>query len=55
MCYQNYLAMCNTAEVTGGKPLAVCSPSDQDSRLLRHPWKKERGAYFVPDTTRDLN
>jgi hypothetical protein len=25
------------------------------SRLLRHPWTKERGAifYFVPDTTRD--
>jgi hypothetical protein len=27
MFYQNYLAMRNTADVTGGKPIAICSQS----------------------------
>jgi hypothetical protein len=44
--------MRNTADVTGSKPIAVLLQSI--SGLLRHPWKKERGAIllFCPDTTR---
>jgi hypothetical protein len=51
--------MRNTGDVTGGKPMAVSlqfiSGGDAvnplvacyDSRLLRHPWKKERGAILL--------
>jgi hypothetical protein len=51
--------MRNTADVTGGKPIAARLQSISGasaisfSRLLRHPWSKERGAILVPDTTRD--
>jgi hypothetical protein len=53
--------MRNTAEVTGGKPIAVtavylsCKCYESFSHLLRHPWEKERGAILLlcPDTTRD--
>jgi hypothetical protein len=44
--YQNDLGMRNTADVTGGKPIAVYSqPSSGISAVnpLRHPRKKERG------------
>jgi hypothetical protein len=50
--YQNYLALTNTADVTGGKPIAVRSQPISDlsavnplvALVLRHPWKKRRGA-----------
>jgi hypothetical protein len=54
--YQNYFAMRNTADVTGGKPIAVWSHSilgvrckcyKSFSRFFRHPWKKERGAILL--------
>jgi hypothetical protein len=49
------LAMRNTADVTGGKPIAVLLQSISGvskcyysfSRLLRHPWRKERGAILL--------
>jgi hypothetical protein len=31
MCYQNYLAISNTADVTSGKPIAVWSMSILDT------------------------
>jgi hypothetical protein len=52
--YQNYLAVRNTADVTGGKPIAVylrCKCYLSYSRLVRHPWKKERGAIFILSRT----
>jgi hypothetical protein len=51
--YQNYLAMSNTADVTGGKPIDVWSQSISGVNAinplvaLRHPWKKERGAILL--------
>jgi hypothetical protein len=52
--YQNYLAMSNDADVTGGKPIAVWSQFTF-SHLLRHPWKRNvLFFYFIPDTTRDI-
>jgi hypothetical protein len=47
------LAMRNTADVPGGKPIAVLLQSISGvcyksfSRLLRHPWKKERGVILL--------
>jgi hypothetical protein len=52
--HQNYLAMRNTADVTSDKPITVwlqsisgVSAIKSFNRLLRHPWKKERGAIFL--------
>jgi hypothetical protein len=51
--HKNYLVMRSTADVTGGKLIAVCSQSTSavravnPSRLLRHPWKKARGAILL--------
>jgi hypothetical protein len=51
------LAMRNTADVTGGKSIAVWSQSISGvsavnhSRLLRHPWKKERCYSFILSRT----
>jgi hypothetical protein len=46
MFYQNYLAMNNTADVTGGKPIAIFY--DINGRKIEVLF-----FYFVPDTTRD--
>jgi hypothetical protein len=50
--------MRNTADVSAGKPIAVLSQFFSGvecfwffSRLLRHPWKKERGAIFLSRTS----
>jgi hypothetical protein len=60
--YQNYLAMSNTADVTGGKPIAVYSQSISDVNAINplvtihdiHGRKREVLFFsFVPDTTRD--
>jgi hypothetical protein len=58
--YQNYLAMRNTADVTGGKPIAVCSHSISGAvnPLVAfydiHGRKREVLFFlFVPDTTRE--
>jgi hypothetical protein len=50
--YQNYLAMSNTAEVTGGKSIAVWSQSISLNAIkplvaLRYPLEKERGAILL--------
>jgi hypothetical protein len=49
--YQNDLTIRNTAYMTGGKPIAdwlqfisIREYCKSFSRLLRHPWKKGRGA-----------
>jgi hypothetical protein len=56
--------MRNTAEVTGGKPIAVCSQSISGVNAISplvafydiHGRKTEvLFFYFAPDTTRDLN
>jgi hypothetical protein len=47
------LAMRNTADVIGGKPIAVLLQSISSVSainplgLLQHPWKKERGAIIL--------
>jgi hypothetical protein len=60
--YQNYLAMSNTADVTGGKPIAILSQSISDVNAINplvamydiHGRKREvLFFYFVLDTTRD--
>jgi hypothetical protein len=59
--YQNYLAMSNTADVTGGKPIDVWSQSVWGVNAINplafydiHGKKREvLFFYFVPDTTRD--
>jgi hypothetical protein len=60
--YQNYLAIRNTADVTGGKPIAVRSQSISGANAVNplvafydiHGGKREvLFFYFVPDTTRD--
>jgi hypothetical protein len=61
MFYQNYLTMSNTADVTGGKPIAVESQSISGVNAINplvafyiHGRKREvLLVYFVPDTTRD--
>jgi hypothetical protein len=62
--YPNYLAMSNTAFVSGGKPIAVCSQSISGVNAINplvafydiHGRKSEvLFFYFVPHTTRDLN
>jgi hypothetical protein len=59
--YQNYLAVRNTADVTGGKPIAVWSQSISGVNAINpivalydiHGRKSEvLFFYFVPDTTR---
>jgi hypothetical protein len=51
--YQNYLAMSNTADVTGGKSIAVWSQSISGTNAINpldafyDPWKKERGAVLL--------
>jgi hypothetical protein len=61
--YQNYLAMRNTADKTGGKPIAVRSQSISGmsavNRLVAIYDLRERKSevlffYFVPDTTRAM-
>jgi hypothetical protein len=60
--YLNDLAMRNTADIPGGKPIAVkLQPISEVraegltfSRLLRHLWKKRRGFYSVPDTRHEI-
>jgi hypothetical protein len=61
MFYQNKLAMNNTADVTGGKPIAdlLQSISGAINPLVAfydiHGGKREvLFFYFVPDTTRDF-
>jgi hypothetical protein len=60
--YQTYLAMSNTADVTGGKPIAVRSQSISRISAVNplaafcdiHGRRREVLIfYFVPDTTRD--
>jgi hypothetical protein len=60
--YQNYLAMRNTAYVTGSKPIAVWSQSISGSSAIdpsvafydiHRRKRKVLFIYFVPDTTRD--
>jgi hypothetical protein len=62
MFYQNYLAMRNTADVTGGKPIALRSQSISGISAVNplvayydiHGRKREvLFFYFVPDATRD--
>jgi hypothetical protein len=62
MFYQNYLAMSNTADVTGDKPIAVWSQSISGANAINplvafydiHGRKREvLFFYFVLDTTRD--
>jgi hypothetical protein len=62
MFYQNLLAMRNTADVTGGKPIAVLLQSISGVSAINplvafydiHGGKREvLFFYFVPDTTRD--
>jgi hypothetical protein len=55
MFYQNYLAMRNTADVTGGKPIAIRSQSISDVsavnrhrfRLLRHRCRMSRTPHHL--------
>jgi hypothetical protein len=63
MFYQNCLAMRNTAEVTGGKPIAVGSQSISSVSAISplvafydiHGRKREVLFFcFIPDTTRDM-
>jgi hypothetical protein len=60
MFYQNYLAMSNTADVTGGKPIVVGSQSVSGVNAINplvafydiHGRKREvLFFYFVSDTT----
>jgi hypothetical protein len=60
--YHNYLTMRDTADVTGGKPIAVCLLSISGVSAINpliafydiHGRKREvLFFYFVPDTTRD--
>jgi hypothetical protein len=60
--FQNKLAMRNTADVAGGKPIAVLLPSISGVSAINplvtfydiHGGKREvLFFYFVPDTTRD--
>jgi hypothetical protein len=60
--YHDYSAMSNTADVTGGKPIAACSQSISSGSAINplvsfydiHGRKREvLYFYFVPDTTRD--
>jgi hypothetical protein len=60
--FQNYLAMINTVDVTGGKPIAVYSQSISGVNAINSLFafydihrKKSKVLffYFVPDTTRD--
>jgi hypothetical protein len=62
MFYQNYLAMSNTADATGGKPIAIWSQSIPGANAINplvasydiHGRKREvLFFYFVPHTTRD--
>jgi hypothetical protein len=64
--YHNYWAMKNTADLTGGKLIAVWSQSISGvcainplvfSHPLEHSWKKERGAIllFCPQTPQKTN
>jgi hypothetical protein len=62
MFYQSYLAMRNTADVTGGKPIAVLLQSISGVSAINplvvlydiHGGKRKVLLfYFVPDTTRD--
>jgi hypothetical protein len=62
MFYQNYLAMSNTADVTGGKRIAVLLQSISGVSAINplvafyniHGGKREvLFFYFVPDTSRD--
>jgi hypothetical protein len=62
MFYQNLLAMKNTADVTGGKPIAVLLQSISGVSAINplvafydmHRGKREMlFFYFVLDTTRD--
>jgi hypothetical protein len=59
--YQSYLAMSNTADVTGGKPIAILLQSISGVSAINplvifydiHGGKREvLFFYFVPDTTR---
>jgi hypothetical protein len=61
--FHNYLAMRNTAAVTGGKPIAICSYSISGVSAINslvafydiHVRKsKVLFFYFVPDTTQTL-
>jgi hypothetical protein len=61
--YQNELAVKNTADVTGGKPIAVLLQSISGVSAINplvtfydiHGGKREAlFFYFVPDTTRDM-
>jgi hypothetical protein len=59
---ENDLAMRDIADVTGGTSISVKSQSISGvsvnpSRLLRHPWKKGRGAFvlFCPVTPDFIN
>jgi hypothetical protein len=64
MFYQNLLAMRNTADVTGGKPIAVLLQSILGVSAI-NPLvsfydilggrREVIFFYFVPDTTRDCN
>jgi hypothetical protein len=63
MFYQNELAVKNTADVTGGKPIAVLLQSISGVSAINplvafydiHGGKREAlFFYFVPDTTRDF-
>jgi hypothetical protein len=62
MIYQTDLAKRNTADVTGGKPIAVSSQTMSDVNAINplvafydiHGGKREVLFYYsVPDTTRD--
>jgi hypothetical protein len=62
MFYQNYLAMSNSADVTGGKPIAIWSESISSVSAINplvacydiHGGKRAvLFFYFVPVTTRD--
>jgi hypothetical protein len=61
--YQNELAVKNTADVTGGKPIAILLQSISGVSAINplvafydiHGGKREAlFFYFVPDTTRDI-
>jgi hypothetical protein len=59
--HQNHLAMSNTADVTGGKPIAVCSLSISGVNamyiLAAFPGRKRKVLFFcfVPNTTQDYD
>jgi hypothetical protein len=62
MLYQNHLAMRNTADVTGGMPIAVLLQSISGVNAINHlvafydihgEKREVLFFYFVPDTTRD--